>query len=102
MIPPPPKSTLFPYTTLFRSRPACPLRRLTTLRRPAIPVVSVHRLRRLRPSTRRPVRPWPTATTVAALGRWHLRLDAEAAPPNASPSHDSDPRLCLVKKLTHP
>src|SRR3712207_6982593 len=41
MIRRPPRSTLFPYTTLFRSRPGCgqgPVERHEALRRPDLPV----------------------------------------------------------------
>src|SRR5699024_11948650 len=37
MIPPPPTSTLFPYTTLFRSK-ACPASWVSTSTSPAVPL----------------------------------------------------------------
>src|SRR5438132_8442954 len=59
MIPPPPRSTLFPYTTLFRSRRASHQLARTALQRPRDQLVQGsrvpgggHRARRDRKSTR--------------------------------------------------
>src|SRR5437899_6463264 len=71
MLRPPPRSTLFPYTTLFRS--------------PAIP------------TSRRCTRPWGASTRRAASARW-LPRDRKSTRLNSSHLGISYAVFCLKKK----
>src|SRR2546430_5661092 len=94
MIRRPPRSTLFPYTTLFRSR-NCPRGSRSNLRRaqgiPRKPTFSVAILRAWRCATgyvaRKNVRP-----------RWYRRGDRKSTRLNSSHSQISYAVFCLKKK----
>src|SRR5205809_3702196 len=90
MITPPPSSTLFPYTTLFRSERDC-RRRAETVRH-----------RRLRHRGRDAAADLPLSRHHADLGRRHLgRRDAEIMADLRSEEHTSElqSRLHLVCRL---
>src|SRR3712207_7570313 len=96
MIRRPPRSTLFPYTTLFRSRPVEPLhaRLLVHRRRGSLaPVPEIlHQGAPLRPQVRLLVR--------AVLGLLRF-LDRKSTRLNSSHANISYAVFCLKKKITN-
>src|SRR5256885_9620809 len=89
MIRRPPRSTLFPYTTLFRSHEAVAQRRAS-----AAPRVAVHDVAR---GTRR-VEPPPVGAEREAEERARLREDRKSTRLNSSHLVISYPAFCLKKK----
>src|SRR3712207_7648942 len=94
MIRRPPRSTLFPYTTLFRSPPCCPASVATSGR-----AAAVRRLSRTRAARDRPTPARPASTTASPAG----------AAADRSEEHTSELqsrqylvcRLLLEKKKNH-
>src|SRR3712207_7135469 len=80
MIRRPPRSTLFPYTTLFRSSPIKAVRELGLERRETVRSLSAARVRDLRravPSTRGPGRTnlWCASCTARCTAGWLRRSE---------------------------
>src|SRR5947209_12006247 len=100
MFPPPPTSTLFPYTTLFRSpRAALPTAGGFQVReaRPRIPSESGRR----RSSCHSPRRPSRERCREGRRGEWHedrRRPDRKSTRLNSSHANISYAVFCLKKK----
>src|SRR5687768_18140797 len=95
MIRRPPSSTLFPYTTLFRSRRAAPERRLLLLRVRSIAVVRSRRRFHERLPPARPHErsaPIPVHPDIDGADRKSTRL-------NSSHGYISYAVFCLKKKI---
>src|SRR2546427_9393454 len=84
MIRRPPRSTLFPYTTLFRSRPTASREKLRSLRDPVL-----NRLNDVR-------------GVLAGDEGSHLHVDRKSTRLNSSHSQISYAVFCLKKKKTIP
>src|SRR3712207_8850649 len=91
MIRRPPRSTLFPYTTLFRSEPSRRRRRPDAPRETAVRFLGAVPVRSVRGARGRPPDPWSSRMTPEEQDRKSTRL-------NSSHANISYAVFCLKKK----
>src|SRR5205085_11900641 len=94
---PPPRSTLFPYTTLFRSRATGGLRWMA-IRDGASRRDRTRRTDRLADAL--PSISWPSPPARRGRGAWGSALDRKSTRLNSSHSQISYAVFCLKKKKT--
>src|SRR2546430_13197987 len=92
MIRRPPRSTLFPYTTLFRSQQTITRRERLTQRMPGGYTIQQHLDRR----------PAHLGERIGDAGQRHVHLDRKSTRLNSSHSQISYAVFCLKKKKKQP
>src|SRR3712207_8321171 len=102
MIRRPPRSTLFPYTTLFRSVDAALAHPGGAVRRRLLPVAAIHEPQRHRlrggVEPRDELRHQPVERGAAALALGRRRADRKSTRLNSSHANISYAVFCLKKK----